>query len=95
MPVQIISDMTEPKLFPLQRQSCVKHSREAAACPEPVYMAAYEVYRHCYGEQPAMIEGHCRGGFGIEELIAFLYARPFPKAQWSDRVNEALTGLRS
>lgn len=65
-----------------------------AVAPTKVTLAAYEVYRHCYGEQRAMIEGHCRGGFGAGELIAFLYARSFPRGEWRQRVDEALTGMR-
>lgn len=85
----------EFRAMPLQRDPASRLERERATCRESVYMAAYEVYRHCFGDQPALIEGHCRGGFGIGELIAFLYARPFPKAEWRDRVDEALTGLRT
>lgn len=64
-----------------------------AVVPSEVAFRAYEVYSHVFGPQPAMIdlEGrNCRGGFGIGELIAFLYARSFPKDQWRDRVDEAL-----
>jgi hypothetical protein len=28
----------------------------------------------------------------MEELIAFLYARSFPQAEWSSRVDEAFKG---
>ena len=59
-----------------------------------VTLKAYEVYSHVYGEQARMIEGNCRGGFSTGELIAFLYARSFPKAEWNDRVNEAFDGMR-
>jgi hypothetical protein len=31
----------------------------------------------------------CRGGFGLYELIAFLYARSFPKDEWEKRAEEA------
>lgn len=41
-----------------------------------------------------MIEGHCRGGFGKGELVAFLYARSFPKIEWERRVDEALRGMK-
>ena len=58
--------------------------------PTSVTLRAYEVYCEVYGEQPKMIEGSCRGGFGARELIAFLYARSFPKEQWRQRVEEAL-----
>ena len=32
-----------------------------------------------------------RGGTG--ELIAFLYAYPFPKTEWSARIDEAFRGM--
>lgn len=57
---------------------------------------AYEVYCHLYGEQPAMMDlagQNCRGGFGTGELLAFLYARSFPKSEWSQRVDEAFKGM--
>lgn len=78
------------KLMPIQSAT---RNREPAVVPEPIYMAAYEVYCHVYRPQPAMIEGGCRGGFGVGELVAFLYARPFPKEQWSARVDEAFNGI--
>lgn len=65
-----------------------------ARMPVCVTMKAYEVYARAYGPQPAMIEGGCRGGFGVGELIAFLYASSFPKAEWYDRINEALNGMK-
>lgn len=57
-------------------------------------MAAYEVYAHVYGPQEAMIDlaRGCRGGFSSGELVAFLYARTFPKEQWRTKVNEAFRG---
>lgn len=64
-------------------------------CPQTVTLAAYEVYSHVYGPQPALITGGCRGGFGTGELIAFLYARSFPKDQWRARVDEAMTGQKN
>ena len=63
------------------------------------YLAAYEVYCYVYGSQTsftelrAMIEGGCRGGFGVGEIIAFLYARSFPQEQWRQRVDEAFKGM--
>lgn len=57
--------------------------------PEPVHLMAYEVYCHIFGPQPALIEGWCRGGFGVEEVIAFLYARNFPREEWKARFREA------
>lgn len=63
-------------------------------CPKVVTLAAYEVYTKLYGSQPALVTGECRGGFGVRELVAFLYARSFPRAEWSMRVDEALTGMK-
>lgn len=68
----------------------VQTGRSPRELPEAVTLRAYEVYCHCYAPQPAMIEGGCRGGFGVGEIIAFLYAYGFPKDQWRDRVEEAL-----
>lgn len=67
---------------------CQKHEAPTHI-PDAVHMAAYEVYRELYGPQPALTEGWCRGGFGVLELIAFLYARPFPRSEWRTRVEEA------
>lgn len=58
-----------------------------------VTLRAYEVYCHLFHEQPALVEGECRGGFGCGELMAFLYARSFPKVEWHDRFEEALHGM--
>lgn len=60
-------------------------------------LRAYEVYAHVYGEQQAMIDTTrgCRGGFAIGEILAFLYARSFPKKQWSARVDEAFRGIKN
>lgn len=80
----------EPRLMPIQHAK--PRNREPAVVPECVYMAAYEVYSAVHSPQPAMIEGWCRGGFGVGELVAFLYARAFPKAEWSQRANEAFRG---
>lgn len=67
--------------------------REKARVRTEVTMRAYEVYCHVHSPQPAMVTGECRGGFGAGELIAFLYARSFPKDEWSKRVDEALRGM--
>ena len=77
----------EKNQFPIQRSRLLP--REPTTVPEDVYMAAYEVYSHVYGPQEAMITGWCRGGFGINELVAFLYAKPFPKELWRAKVDEA------
>lgn len=65
-----------------------------AASPKVVTMAAYEVYCEIHGPQEAMITGNCRGGFSAGELIAFLYARSFPKSQWRARASEAMRGAK-
>lgn len=59
--------------------------------PESVVLLAYEVYCALWGEQFAMIDvaKGCRGGFSSGEIIAFLYARSFPREQWRRRVDEA------
>lgn len=79
-----------PKLFPVQAEP---RNRRPATASSEVVMRAYEVYCHVFGPQEEMVTGHCRGGFGSGELVAFLYARSFPKIEWRDRVDEALRGL--
>ena len=74
------------KQFPVQIRQPI-HS--GAKVNESVYMATYEVYSHVYGPQVEMIQGNCRGGFSAGEIIAFLYARSFPKEQWLLKVEEA------
>lgn len=71
----------------------VQNHRRLALVPQVVTMRAYEVYKHVHGAQEAMVTGGCRGGFSVGELIAFLYAYPFPKAEWADRVDEAFMGM--
>lgn len=66
-----------------------------AYAPKAVTMAAYEVYCHVYRPQEEMVTGGCRGGFSTGELIAYLYARSFPKAEWRDRVDEAFRGAEN
>jgi hypothetical protein len=58
-----------------------------------VTKAAYEVYCALYGEQAALMTNGCRGGFSAGELVAFLYARSFPKDEWERRVDEAFHGM--
>lgn len=85
--------MTEPttKLMPVQAHLLAPRARGVVR--ESVYMAAYEVYAHVNGPQEALITGGCRGGFATSELVAFLYARSFPKAEWRARADEAFEGL--
>ena len=87
-----MSDNSAPHCFPMQ--VILGYNREAGQLPAPVYRAAYEVYAHVFGPQPAMLEGGCRGGFSSKEVIAFLYARSFPKNEWEQRVEEAFRGMR-
>ena len=66
--------------------------RGANTMPEEVTRRAYEVYCHLYGAQPALVDlagRGCRGGFGVGELVSFLYAHSFPKEEWKARVKEA------
>ncbi len=63
--------------------------------PKNIALAAYEVYCHCYGPQEALITGGCRGGLGMGEIIAFLYARSFPKTEWKAKVKEAFDGMQN
>lgn len=68
----------------------VQDYHKLPSLPTAVTLRAYEVYKAVFGEQRAMIEGGCRGGFSLGEIIALLYAYPFPRAEWSRRVDEAL-----
>lgn len=61
--------------------------------PQVVTLRAYEVYCAIYGPQEKLVTGGCRGGFSAGELIGFLYAYSFPKAEWRDRFEEALSGM--
>lgn len=81
--------MAEVETHPVQTRAV-----RDAACPTVVTLRAYEVYCHVHGPQEALVTGGCRGGFGAGELIAFLYAHSFPKAEWRARVDEALRGMR-
>ena len=82
--------MAEPETHPVQ----VHRYRDVQArAPKTVTMAAYEVYVSLHGKQDAMVTGGCRGGFSASELIAFLYARGFPREEWPDRVTEAFNGM--
>jgi hypothetical protein len=80
------------EVHPVQNPRHVNHKPVVA--PKIVTLRAYEVYCALYGEQPAMVTGGCRGGFGIEELLAFMYARTFPKSEWRERFEEALHGMQ-
>ncbi|QND42985.1 hypothetical protein HB770_21015 [Rhizobium leguminosarum bv. viciae] len=83
-----MSDTAE--LHPVQTANRSKPGKISSA----VTLKAYEVYRHVYGEQKAIVTGGCRGGFSTGELIAFLYAHTFPKSEWSARADEAFRGAK-
>lgn len=83
--------ITDVPVHPVQTH----RQRQGAVCPQTVTMRAYEVYCHVYSPQEALVTGGCRGGFSTGELIAFLYARSFPKAEWSLRVDEAFRGMKN
>lgn len=80
--------MSKIEIHPVQT---VDH--KGGKCPKVVTMAAYEVYCHVFRPQEAMVTGGCRGGFSTGELIAFLYARAFPRDQWRARVDQAFNGM--
>jgi cell division septum initiation protein DivIVA len=44
----------------------------AAGIPWAMHLRAYDAYCKLYGKQQALIEGSCRGGFGVEELDSFI-----------------------
>jgi len=86
--------VSDERIYPVQTK---KDPREPGRISRALHMRAYEVYRHVYGPQEAMIdlEGRgCRGGFGTGEIVAFLYASGFPKDQWRARVDEAFRGMK-
>jgi hypothetical protein len=85
--------MAETKEVPVHPVQTHYRPGQQGWCPQAVTMRAYEVYCHLYGRQQALVEGGCRGGFGVGELVAFLYARSFPKEEWRVRVDEAFRGM--
>lgn len=78
--------------YPIQSRS-YGHPSKSASVNHHVYLAAYEVYSAVYGPQQALLDGWCRGGFATSELVAFLYARAFPRQEWTARVEEAMNGM--
>lgn len=84
--------MTEIAVHPIQTSRIQRWERSYV--PQTVTLRAYEVYKNLHGEQKALIEGECRGGFGVGELMAFLYARSFPQDEWRARFTEALNGMK-
>ena len=78
---------------PVQFGQSTTHPSNVARIPESVALRAYEVYCHVHGPQLAMVSEGCRGGFSVGEIVAFLYARSFPKEQWRERLHEAQEGM--
>lgn len=81
--------MSKLELHPVQTVD----RRRGGKINKVVTLRAYEVYCHVFSPQKALITGHCRGGFSTSELIAFLYARSFPKEEWKKRFDEAVQGM--
>ena len=77
-------------IHPVQTECC----HRGGVVPQAVTLRAYEVYKEVFGPQERLITGECRGGFGIGELIAFLYAHSFPQSEWRSRVEGALAGMK-
>lgn len=80
-------------VHPVQNNHNASRRGHRPVAPQVVTLRAYEVYCHVHGEQVALVTGGCRGGFGVGELMAFLYAHSFPKSEWRARVDEAFRGM--
>jgi|HubBroStandDraft_4_1064222.scaffolds.fasta_scaffold45796_2 hypothetical protein len=86
-------DETPVPTHPVQVRHLI--ARDRPRVPKVVSLRAYEVYSAVFRPQDEIITGDCRGGFGVSELIGFLYARSFPKEEWDDRFHEALRGMEA
>jgi len=84
------TNAAKPAKHPIQMPN---DRRYTPLVPTTVTLQAYEVYKHIYGEQAALITGWCRGGFFVGELVAYLYAYPHPREDWRRLVKEALAGM--
>lgn len=88
---------TEPEMHPVQTRGINRDRSGSGQLTSVVTLRAYEVYCEVYSPQPAMVDlagRGCRGGFGVGELLACLYARSFPKSEWRQRVDEAFKGMK-
>lgn len=85
--------MGDVETHPVQFGQTGGHPREVPQIPTAVSLRAYEVYCDLWGAQEAMVTGGCRGGFSVGEIVCFLYARSFPKAEWRQRFEEAQRGM--
>lgn len=89
------TDSMPAKTAPVQTHHYRHYTaRKPSRIPFVVHERAYEVYCHVHSPQRALMEGECRGGFGMCELVAFLYAYGFPREQWRTRVDEAYHGMQ-
>lgn len=84
--------MSDPATVPAQIGD--RYSRTPGRLPEPVARMAYEVYHHLWPGQ-TFERLHERGGFGVGEVVAMLYAHTFPKAEWRKRFDDGIRGLVS
>lgn len=84
-------DIVKPGQHPVQVHVM---SNKAPRINADVVKAAYEVYCHIYQPQEEMVTGNCRGGFGLTEIVAFLYARRFPREEWDRRAAEAFRDMQ-
>ena len=67
--------------------------KQKTRMPQPVAERCYEVYSALYGNRQSLAHLQRRGGFGAGEVVAFLYARSFPREEWRERANEVLYAL--
>lgn len=65
------------------------HCRPSPALPAEVTRRAFEVYTALYPGQ-SLERVNERAGFSLGEVIAFLYARSFPRDEWRKRSYEAM-----
>lgn len=59
----------------------------AQGIPWSMHLEAYDVYCKRYGKQEELVQGSCRGGFGVNELDVFIPG-------WRDKLSE-ITALRA
>lgn len=90
-----LNPVSEQKVETHPIQNHRQGDRRGSRVPKVVTLRAYEAYSHIYSSQQALVTGDCRGGFGVGELIAFLYARSFPKEEWQARFDEACRGMEN
>lgn len=67
----------------------IRHTQQYPELPAEVIGKAYEVYHLLYPGQ-TLERLNERGGLGIIEVVAFLYAHTYPPAEWGRRVDEVL-----